>query len=365
MLQLVEKLQRLQAPPNDVALCDHKRILSSYFQSYRVRNFSPKTIEKEKRFLESWFQEHGKCKEPLLTWQAMEPVVGRKRVIDYANVLLEAGIRSDTVRSYLGTLRRYFSYVLEYPFVGTSPIRRVQDIYGAIDQPVTEYDMPRHVYSGERLGVPLDPQKLYKFFATLREHYLGSGGWESVRARNYTISVVAGESGLRADELLHLETNDLFFESRKIQTRYAKATHGSGKRARLTLFPPLARDTVAFYLKNHRPKLYRGQQSPLVFLSPSGEPLQYSVVHQALGEMVKASQKVKFPVASHMSWHWFRRIFATRFIENFPNRLSTLITLLGHTTPNTVHCYIRHSEAWMDSEIQKVLEGKPWQSVGD
>lgn len=359
MLQLISEPRKLAAtPPNEVAVSDHERLLSSYFQSYRVRNFSPKTIEKEKRFLESWFREHGEG-EILFTWAAMEPVAGRKRVSDYANVLLETGIRSDTVRSYLGTLRRYFSYVLEFPFVGTSPVRRVQDVYGSIDQPVTEYDMPRHVYNGERLGVPLDPGKLYEFFATIRAHYLGSHSWEAVRARNYTLAVLAGESGLRADELLHLEVNDLFFESSKIQTRYAKGTQGSGKRARLTLFPPLARDTVCFYLKAYRPKLYRGQSSPFVFLSPSGAPLQYSVIHQALGEMVEISRQANFPILDHMGWHWFRRIFATRFVEQFPNRLSTLISLLGHTTPNTVHCYIRHSEAWMDSEIQKVLEAKP------
>lgn len=354
MLELVPQLKQLLLPPNEVAVSDHEKLLSSYFQSYRVRNFSPRTIEKEETFLESWFEEHS-C----FTWQAMEPVSGRKRVTDYANALIDAGIRSDTVRSYLGTLRRYFSYVLEFPFVGTNPIRRIQDIYGAIDQPVTEFDMPRHVYNGERLGVPLDPEKLYDFFAILRLHYLGSHGFKSVRARNYTLAVLAGESGLRADELLHLETDDLFFESAKIQTRYAKGTHGSGKRARVTLFPPLARDTVSFYLKAHRPKLYHGEQNPFLFLSPSGSPLRYSVIHQALGEMVKTSQKAKFPIMNHMGWHWFRRIFATRFIENFPNRLSTLITLLGHTTPNTVHCYLRHSEAWMDSEIQKALEGKP------
>lgn len=358
MLELASQPKPLVLPPKDKAAEDHEILLTSYFQSYRVRNFSPRTISKEKRFLESWFLEHG-----LLTWQAMEPVKGRKRVTDYANVLVDAGIRSDTVRSYLGTLRRYFSYILEFPFVGVNPVRRIQEVYGAIDQPVTEYDMPRHVYNGERLGVPMDPERLYDFYSTLRQYYLGSRGWEPVKARNYTLSVLAGESGLRADELLHLEIGDLFFEGRKIQTRYAKGTHGSGKRARLTLFPPLARDTLSFYLKAHRPKLYRGD-GPLVFLSPSGDPLRYSVIHQALGEMVKLSQKAKFPVMDHMGWHWFRRIFATRFIESYPNRLSVLVSLLGHTTPNTVHCYIRHSEAWMDSEIQKVLEGK-WQSTGD
>ena len=59
----------------------------------------------------------------------------------------------------------------------------------------------------------------------------------------------------------------------------------------------------------------------------------------------------------HLSWHWFRRIFATRFIERFPGKLHVLIALLGHTTASTVHAYIRHSEAWMDKHILEMLEG--------
>jgi hypothetical protein len=96
MLELVSQPKPLVLPPRDKAKEDHEKLLSTYFQSYRVRNFSPRTIEKEKRFLESWFLEHD-----LLTWQAMEPVKGRTRVTDYANVLIDSGIRSDTVRSYL------------------------------------------------------------------------------------------------------------------------------------------------------------------------------------------------------------------------------------------------------------------------
>ena len=129
---------------------------------------------------------------------------------------------------------------------------------GAIEQPVTEFDLPHHVYEGERLGVPLDPERLYDFYSILRAKYLKSSvGWEAVRARNYAMAVLAGESGLRVDELLNLEIGkDLFFESHKLQTRFAKGTRGSGKRGRITLFPPLARDTVRYYLKNHRPQLF-------------------------------------------------------------------------------------------------------------
>jgi integrase len=345
---------------------DHNKLIHNYLNSYVIRNYSPRTIKKEEKFLNSWFEEHGDGLRPLYTWEAMEPVKGRKRVVDYANTLLNSLIKSDTIRSYLGILRRYFSYVLEQPYLiqEGEPVR-VDHKYGSIDQPVSEFDIPKHVYDGERLGVPLDPEKLYEFFEILHTHYLDKGA-KALRARNYAMVVLAGESGLRADELANLTVEDLFWDSYKIQTRHAKGTKGSGKRSRLTLFTPIARDTVKYYLKNYRSKIQGSENTNYLFLSRSGKLLCYSGMHSALEEMLSICKKNKFPIMSHFSWHWMRRIFATRFIERFPNRLSTLIELLGHVTPNTVHRYIRHSKAWMDEEIQKVLkEGVKWPLIGD
>ena len=81
--------------------------------------------------------------------------------------------------------------------------------------------------------------------------------------------------------------------------------------------------------------------------------------------MIDIANGANFSVLNHMSWHWMRRIFATRFIERHPNKLAVLITLLGHMNANTVHKYIRHSEAWMDEQIKETLEGnKKWPSIG-
>lgn len=362
ILSIVETSKKaVSSVTKESSLLHQEELINSYFQSYRIRNYSPKTINKEKRFLEGWFETHS-----LFTWEAMVPISGRKRIQDYGSTLLATEISVNTIRSYLGVLRRYFSYILEFPFVTTDKgPRRLQNIYGPIDQPVTEYDIPHHVYDGERLGVPLDPEKLYDFYALLRESYLNHPQWAATRARNYTYAILAGESGLRSDELLHLEiSKDLFFKSNKLQTRHAKGTKGSGKRSRLTLFSPLARDTVQFYLSYHRPSL--NPQTDHLFVSQSGLPMTYSCTNKALQEMIQVAKKEHFPISDHLGWHWFRRIFATRFIERFPNKLPVLIDLLGHVTPNTVHRYVRHSEAWMDKEIQSVLEGAlQWPSIGD
>jgi site-specific recombinase XerD len=233
----------------------------------------------------------------------------------------------------------------------------VTELYGPIEQPVSEFDCPQHSYDGEQRGIPLDPERLYDFYAVLRENYLNGSGMKDIRARDYSMAVLAGESGLRIDELIHLEiTKDLFFESKRLQTRHAKGMKGSGKRSRPSLFTPLARDTLQFYLNHHRPSIRGAADSDFLFINRDGGQMDRKSVSEQLGNMVSCAQTSGFPIMEHFSWHWFRKIFATRFIERFPDKLRTLIGLLGHVTPHTVHTYIQHSEAWQDRMMQESLE---------
>ena len=130
-------------------------------------------------------------------------------------------------------------------FFDARRLRVSPEFYGPIEQPVSEFDCPSHSFDGEQRGIPLDPERLYDFYGVLQQKYvipLGHTEHRHIRARNYSIAVLAGESGLRADELAHLEiSKDLLFESKKLQTRWAKATHGSGKRTRPTLYPARTR----------------------------------------------------------------------------------------------------------------------------
>ena len=186
------------------------------------------------------------------------------------------------------------------------------------------------------------------------------------RARNYTMAVLAAESGLRANEILHLTVDYLFFDSSKLQTRHAKGKRGSGKRSRTTLFPPLSRDTVRHYLEHCRPRFQNAKESNLLFLSFSGSGISLQYLSKIMREFIKVAQTQNFAVHSHMSWHWFRRIFATRFIERFPHKMPVLLELLGHSNFATVHRYIKHSGAWMDDEIQSIFgKVEVWQYDGN
>ncbi len=371
MLHLINSAKNIHSEGSVSSMTqDHELLLEGYMRSHKIRNHSPRTLEREQAFLRGWFVSHSAEDRPFFTWDAMKPIAGRKIISDYAYALIETGLTSETVRSYVGILSRYFAFVLEHAFVTTTEgVRHIPSLYGPIDQPVSEYNLPRHVYDGEKEGVPMDPERIYSFYEVLGKAYLGRPGvQQAVSARNYTAVILAGECGLRIDELIHLDIRyDLFFDSKKLQTRFGKGTQGSGKRPRTTLFPPLARDTVSYYLKEHHANISKDCRSNYLFPSNRGRLMTYSGFHEGLSEMLAAVRKANFQVAPNMTWHWFRRIFATRFIEKFPARMDVLIALMGHSSPNTIHRYIRHSEAWMDRQMQSVIEGEStkWLSSGD
>ena len=336
----------------------HQYLIDEYLKSHRIRNHSIRTISKNEKFLNSWFKDHGTNLRPLLVWEAMEPGIGRQRIANYGQYLINVDITNKTIRNYIGMLQGFFSFVLAHPYIiqNNKPIR-ISELYGRIEQPVSEYEIPTHAYDSENRGIPIDPERIYDFIKVIRDQYLNSGSYAHLNARNYAIIVLATETGLRADEIINLDLDrDLFFESKKIQTREGKSKRGSGKRSRVTLFSPLARDTIKYYLKHHRPHIKGASDTSRLFISRGGKRLSSSQINRFLKIMIKVSNKNNVFIADHFSPHWFRRIFATRFIERYPEELGTLVTLLGHSGLQTVHTYIKHSEAWKKNKMQEVLE---------
>ncbi len=140
-----KKAPLLTCNPEDQVF--HQQLIDGYLQSHTIRNYSENTIDETKRLLKAWFSLHGIESRPLFTWEAMVSIHGRKRMVNYSKALIESEVSAHTVRRYMGILRGYFSYVLEHPyvFVGESA-KRICDLYHPIEQPVSEYDMPVHVY---------------------------------------------------------------------------------------------------------------------------------------------------------------------------------------------------------------------------
>src|SRR5258706_1929546 len=242
----------------DEALEDHARLLRGFLDTHLTQNHSARSIESDRRFLVGWFkgfavqdERHPDGVRQLVTWEAMAPIHGRTRIQEFSKGLIEAGLRPRTVQGYLSCLRRYFSYVVEWPYIpGENPIS-ITAKYGRIEQPVMEYDYPVHSVDQDDTDFVLTGDQLYQFYDFVRTEYPRGLQKKLPTQRDYTMIIVAGESGLRADEIAHLDafgsSRDVYYDDHCLQTRYGKATNGSGKRPRKTILTPFAAATLHVY----------------------------------------------------------------------------------------------------------------------
>jgi hypothetical protein len=175
-LVIVSRTQRSPlAPLPSELLADHHAILQGYLDTHVTRNHSEKTIEDERRFLTGWFENfvvederYPNGERQLLLWEAMAPITGRQRIVAFSKGLVESGLRPRTVQGYLGSLRRLFLYVLEYPYISGDKVQSIYEKYGRIEQPVLEYDYPVHVLDQEEEDFPLTGAQLIQFYDFVR-----------------------------------------------------------------------------------------------------------------------------------------------------------------------------------------------------
>ncbi len=353
--------------PVSQMLADHQSILQGYLDTHTTRNHSDRTIESERRFLTGWFEsfvlqdeDSPQGERQLFVWEAMAPVLGRQRIVGFSKGLVDVGLKPRTVQGYLGCLRRLFQYVLEYPYIPGTQVQSITSKYARIEQPVLEYDYPVHVLEQDEEGFVLTGEQLFQFYDFVRLQYIGHNQKKLPASRDYTMIVVVGESGLRADEILHLDAlglhRDLFYEHNCIQTRHGKGTKGSGKRVRKTIFTPFAQATMRVYEDRIRPNFPDAKTNPALFLTESGERISYKAMWHNLHSIVEEGRKAGLELPPKLSWHSLRKSFATNFMEQHPDRPWVLMDLMGHLNPSTLHRYVKHSRAYYDQAIEDIVE---------
>jgi integrase len=193
-------------------LDDHQAILESYLDTHITRNHSSCTIKGEQAFLTGWFEgilvedeNHPLKERQLFVWEAMKPVIGRERIKEFSKSLILTGLSPRTVQKYLGALRRLFEYIMEFPYIPGLEVQFIVPKYGPIEQPVSKYDYPVHAIDQEDEGFVLTGDHLYEFYNFVRTTYIEGMQKKLPASRNYAMIVLAGESGLRADEICMLD----------------------------------------------------------------------------------------------------------------------------------------------------------------
>ncbi len=369
ILYLVQQSRPSPYPsPFAEKLADHEAILQDYEMTYVTRNFSSRTLRNEMHFLRNWFcdfavkdESHLDGERQLLVWEAMEPVVGRRRIRRYSLDLVARGLKPHTRRGYLGALRRFFEYVLEDPYIqnGSAP-QSIATKYGTIEQPVSKYEYPLHILDNEIEGFVLTGGELVDFYEYVRSVYLPRHKYSVTSMRGYAMIVLAGESGLRADEIRNLdawgEHRDLYYERGMIQTRCGKGTKGSGKRVRKTVFTEVAREALRAYEDHVRPKFPKADINPALFLSTRGSRVSYNTMYTDLSGVVHAARADGIDLPPNFGWHSLRGSFATNYVERHGNNkrvLLELIDLMGHLSLGTLHRYLKHNRAYNEMVLEE------------
>jgi integrase len=338
--------------PYEERVRDHDAVLSAYFRTFEKRRYVGETLQRVEEFLTSVFQgiliqdeSEGNGRKHLLIWDLLHPIDGPQAIDLFATSLNRYDYCHSTVMKYLGDIRRLCDFVLAKPYIpGRNPVSVIEK-YGAPAQPVSQYDRPVHAIDNLRLDPALVGESLKQFLDFVRVEYVGQTQSHAAQ-RNYAMIVLAVSGGMRANELLNLDIDDLRFKENRVWIRYGKGHKGSGKRQRLTLFTKFAQATVHVYQTFIRPQLEKpGTTTAALFLTENGDRITYDSMRLALLDIGESARQAGIKLPNPFGWHDLRRSFATEYLEERPGGILKLSSYMGHTGLGTLHRYVRPSRA--------------------
>jgi site-specific recombinase XerD len=167
-------------------------------------------------------------------------------------------------------------------------------------------------------GIPLDQVKLLLAVCP-RSTNTGQ--------RDRAIFITLLDTGLRKEELVALDIQDLNQRTGALQVR-----HGKGDKNRTVYTGPRARTEIIRYLRTRTETL---PTAPL-FLNQSGTRLTGAGLRQILR---RRSEQARLPLP-HPSLHDFRRTFAIESLRNGIDTV-TLMHLMGHTSVTILQRYLK------------------------
>jgi site-specific recombinase XerD len=150
-----------------------------------------------------------------------------------------------------------------------------------------------------------------------------------LEVRDRALFEVAYACGLRAEEIVNLDTDGLDFDSESVRVT------GKGRRTRIVPMGEPAQRALRRYLETARPALAANRAEQALFLSRRGRRLSPSDVRRRLERWLREAA-----VAGRVSPHTLRHSFATHLLEGGAD-LRSIQELLGHASVSTTQVYTR------------------------
>lgn len=222
----------------------------------------------------------------------------------YAGVLSERGARKSTIGRKLAAIRSFYKRLVERGELEANP----GDLVAA---PKREDYLPRVLKTTE--------------VSELLEKIPAASPLE---LRDRAMFELAYAAGLRAEELVNLDTTSLDADAEEVRV------DGKGGRTRVVPAGEPAWRAIERYLARARPALAAGDD-PALFLSKTGRRLSTSDVRRRL-----ALQLRRAALQGGITPHTLRHSFATHLLEGGAD-LRSIQELLGHASIGTTQTYTR------------------------
>lgn len=226
----------------------------------------------------------------------------RKDLIDYISNLRDSGCQTSTISRSISTLRGLCRFMLMEGIIDEDPI--------------------------ENLSPPKGWKYVPKVLGTAEvEDLLKKPEGKRFSLRDRAILELMYSSGLRASEVIHIRINDINFEAGFVTVT------GKGSKERVVPMNEMALKTISKYIKELRPSLLRGRESPYLFLASGGKPM----TRQRLWQLIKT---YAIGLSIKISPHTLRHCFASHLLDGGAD-LRTLQKMLGHTDISTTQVYTK------------------------
>jgi integrase/recombinase XerD len=148
---------------------------------------------------------------------------------------------------------------------------------------------------------------------------------DAMAARDLAMFEMFYAGALRVSEIVGVKLEDLKLEFGYVLVR------GKGDKERIVPLGKSAQNALGQYMKEARPLLAAGKDSPVLFVGRGGHPL----TRQRVWQMVRAASTGTGRKASP---HMLRHSCATHMVENGAD-LRTVQTILGHADISTTQVY--------------------------
>ena len=224
-------------------------------------------------------------------------------------------------------LRAYLSWLVELGYVKSSIVRKLSALRSflrwLLAEKIIEVDpLPRR-------GVMKRDYRLPRFLsqADAAKLVTAPDTSEGLGPRDRALLELLYAGGLRVSEARGLNVADVNPETRELRIT------GKGAKQRVVLIGNVARDALALYLGQVRPRLANRQSGGALFLNQYGSRLsQRSIQHKVR----RYAASTGLPSGVHP--HTLRHSFATHLLDGGAD-LRVVQELLGHASPATTQIY--------------------------